>query len=146
LSIKEKEPLTYQLSQKNKEIHHKCMLAGYQLLNSAIETEFIEISKTIMTQHREHFDGSGFPQQRQGTQIHNIVYIVTLIEMFHALLSHKDYLNQKIHTPQETYEILRNQSGQRFHPKISQLFLKHFDYFIKLRVLHLKLVDKIEVV
>lgn len=133
LSIKEKKPLTYQLLQKDKEIHHKCMVAGYQLLDNALQTEFIKISKIIITQHKEHFDGSGFPQQRQTTQVHNIAYIVAIVEVFNALLSQKDYLNQKIHTPQETYNIIKEQSSQRFHPQISKLFLEHFDYFIQLR-------------
>jgi len=86
-----------------------------------------------MIQHREHFDGSGFPKQRQSQQIHNLAYIVAIVETFMALLSNENYINKKRHTPEETYEIINQQMGQRFHPKIAQLFLEHFNYFIQLR-------------
>jgi putative two-component system response regulator len=147
-SIKEKLPLNYQPSKKDKELHYKCMLASYQLLDNAIETDFIRISKKIITQYNEHFDGSGFPQQRQAKQIHNFAYIVAITETFMALLSNDDYLNKKRHTTEETYEIINQQMGKRFHPKITQLFLEHFKYFIQLRekllnTLHKKEYSKI---
>lgn len=141
-SIKEKRPLTYQLSQKDKEIHHQYIIAGYQLLDNAVETEFIKIAKRIITQHQEHFDGSGFPKQQEGTQIHNIAYMVAMVETFHALLSQSTYLNQKIHSIEETYLIMKTQSGRRFHPQISKLFLEHFDYFIQLRERSLETLNK----
>ena len=133
LSQKEKVPSRYLYSEKEKELYYQSLLAGYQLLNNSIETEFIKISKKVIAQHKESFDGSGFPQQRQGKEIHNIAYIVAMAETFNALLSQSSYLNQKVHTAKETYEIFKTQSGQRFHPQITKLFLKHFDYFIQLR-------------
>ena len=133
LSQTESIPLRYQYSQKEKNLYYQSILAGYHLLNNSIETEFIKISKKIIAQHKECFNGSGFPQQRQGKEIHNIAYIVAIAETFNALLSERGYLNQKIHTSQETYEILKTQSGQRFHPQITKIFLEHFDYFIQLR-------------
>jgi len=130
---KEKVPSRYLYSEKEKELYYESLLAGYQLLNNSIETEFIKISKKVIAQHKESFDGSGFPQQRQGKEIHNIAYIVNMVETFNALLSQSSYLNQKVHTSEETYELFKTQSGQRFHPQITKLFLKHFDYFIQLR-------------
>ena len=133
ISLNEKIPLTYSSSQLIIKTHEASVLAAYQLLNSAIETNFIKIAKKVILQSKEHFDGSGFPKQKEGNEIHNIAYIVALTEAFNALLSQKAYLNQKIHTAEETYEILKADSGQRFHPKITKLFLNHFEYFIGLR-------------
>lgn len=126
-------PLRYHYSEQEKELHYRAILAGYQLFKNSIETEFIKIAKKILVQHKECFNGTGFPKQRKGQEIHNIAYIVSIVETFDALLSEKSYLNQKIHTPQETYEIIKMERGQRFHPKIAQLFLEHFNYFIQLR-------------
>ncbi len=133
LSQRENTPSRYHYSQKEKELYYQSLVAGYRLLNNSIETEFIKISKKVIAQHKECFNGSGFPQQRQAKEIHNVAYIVAMAETFNALLSQSSYLNQKIHTSQETYEIFKTQSGQRFHPQITKLFLKHFDYFIQLR-------------
>ena len=133
LSLNEKIPLLYSFSDLGKETYTDSILAGYQLLSSAVETNFIKVAKTVILQSKEHFDGSGFPKQKKEKEIHNVAYIVSLIETFNALLSQESYLNHKIHTPQETYEILKANSSQRFHPKITKLFLNHFEYFIELR-------------
>jgi response regulator RpfG family c-di-GMP phosphodiesterase len=125
--------LEYQFSTKNKKEYEQYIAASYRLLSPNIETEFVKISKKVIMQQREHFDGSGFPRQRHGNQIHNVAYIVSLVETFHALLTQKDYYNNKIHSYKETYLILKSLSGQRLHPKITKLFLEHFEYFIEIR-------------
>jgi len=133
VSLTHKIPLRYELSKEDKEVYHQSIILGYQLVNNAIETEFIQIAKRVIAQHKEHFDGSGFPQQQKEEQIHYVAYIVAIVETFDALLSEDGYYKEKIQTPEETYSILKEQSGQRFHPKITKLFLAHFDYFIQLR-------------
>ena len=133
LAINEKIPLLYSFSDLDRKTYTTSILAGYKLLNSAIETNFIKVAKTIILQSKEHFDGSGFPKQKKENEIHNVAYIVSISETFNALLSQKSYLNEKLHTPEETYELLKANSGQRFHPKITKLFLNHFEYFIELR-------------
>lgn len=133
VALEEKLPLTYSFSEFAMKTQEASILTGYQLLSSAVETNFIKIAKKVMLQSKEHYDGSGFPKQREGNEIHNVAYIVSLAEAFNALLSEEAYLNQKIHTAEETYEVLKAGSGQRFHPKITKLFLNHFEYFIGLR-------------
>ncbi len=133
VSLSTKTPSSYELLGEDREIYHQCILLGYQLVNNAIDTEFIQIAKRIIAQHKENFDGSGFPQQHQGSQIHYEAYIVAIAETFDAMLSQQGYYKQKIQTPEETYALFKAESGQRFHPKITKLFLAHFDYFIQLR-------------
>lgn len=133
LSLEEKIPSIYSFSNTLQQRHQQSIIAGYKLLSAAIETDFIKVAKKIILQSKEHFNGSGFPKQQRGSQIHNVAYIVSLVETFNALLSKKEYLNQKIHTAKETYDLLKTESGERFHPKITELFLTHFEYFIGLR-------------
>jgi response regulator RpfG family c-di-GMP phosphodiesterase len=125
--------LEYHFSTKSKREYKRYISASYRLLSLNIETEFMKISKKIIMQQREHFDGSGFPRQREGEQIHKVAYIVSLVETFHALLTQKDYYNNKIHSNIETYHILKSLSGQRLHPQITKLFLENFEYFIEAR-------------
>ena len=81
--------LEYEFSTKSQKEYEQYMAASYRLLSLNIETEFVKISKKIIIQQREHFDGSGFPRQRHGNQIHKVVYIVSFVETFNALLSQK---------------------------------------------------------
>ncbi|MBU1668808.1 response regulator [bacterium] len=133
ISLSEKIPSAYQLSNQEKEIYQQCIRQGYQLLKNSIETDFIKIAKKVIAQHKEHYDGSGFPHQLKGDEIHKVAYIAAIVETFDALLSQKDYHNQKIHSTQETYDILQTQSAKRLHPQIVKLFLANFKYFIQLR-------------
>ncbi|CAA6820691.1 MAG: Response regulator receiver domain protein (CheY-like) [uncultured Sulfurovum sp.] len=134
LSFSDKKPiLEYQYSSKNKILYEKYIFLTYQLFDISVETDFIKIAKKVIIQHREHFDGSGFPNQRSGDQIHQVAYIVSLVETFDALLGQKSYYNNRIHSPIEIYNLLKAQSGQRFHPHITKIFLEHFEYFITLR-------------
>lgn len=124
--------LEYEFSSQNKILYKKYILSAYQLLDVSVETEFIQISKKVILQQREHFDGSGFPKQRHENQIHKVAYIVSLVETFDALLSQKNF-NNKIYTPKETYDFLKAEGGQRFHPQITKIFLENFENFIELR-------------
>jgi len=133
ISLPNKTPSSYELLGEDRKIYQQCIVLGYQLLNNAIDTEFIQISKQIIAQHKEHFDGSGFPRKHKEEQIHYMAYIVSIVETFDALLSQEGYYNGKIQTAEETYALIKAQSAKRFHPKISKLFLAHFEYFIKLR-------------
>ena len=134
VSLTNKIPSSYEILGEDRETYRQCILLGYQLVSNAIDTEFIQIAKRVIAQHKEHFDGSGFPQQHKGNEIHYVAYIVAIVETFDSLLSQQGYYNkQKIQTPKETYAVFKAESGQRFHPKITKLFLAHFDYFIQLR-------------
>jgi len=134
LSFNKKTPhLEYTFSSQNQKAYEAYIAASYRLVDLNIETEFVKIAKTVILQQREHFDGSGFPKKRTGDQIHKVAYIVSLVETFNALLTDKNYHNHKIHSNKETYLILKSLSGQRLHPQITELFLEHFDYFVKIR-------------
>ena len=126
-------PLCFDYSKENQEEYQKYIFTTHELLNNTIETEFIKVVKKMVMQHKEHYDGSGFPNRLKGKEIHNIAYIVDLVETFHLLLSKKEYFNNKIYSSKETYEILKRETSKRFHPQITKLFLAHFDYFIQLR-------------
>jgi len=125
--------LEYQFSMKSQKEYEQYIATSYRLLDLNIETEFVKISKKVIMQQREHFDGSGFPRQRHGNQIHKVAYIVSLVETFNALLTQKDFYENKIHSYKETYLILASLSGQRLDPQITKLFLEHFEYFKEVR-------------
>ncbi|MCK4441731.1 MAG: response regulator [Sulfurovaceae bacterium] len=112
--------------QKNKKTDYQYLIAGYTLINSSIDTEFIKTTKQIMTQYKEHFDGSGFPKHIKENEIYISAYIVSIIEAFDDLCSNLD-------TKKDIRDSLKVGEAKIFHPKITKLFLTHFDYFFELR-------------
>jgi len=115
------------VSQKDdKKTEYQYLLSGYSLINNSIDTEFIKVTKQIMTQYKEHFDGTGFPKQRKENEIYISAYIVSIVEAFDDLCS---TLNSK----KDIRDSLKAKEAKIFHPKITKLFLTHFDYFFELR-------------
>lgn len=136
---KAKVSLKYDFSKEEAKAYEAYMVRSYHLVALNIQTEFLKISKKVILQQREHFDGSGFPKKRSGDEIHKVAYIISLVETFNALLTQKDYYKNRIHTPQEVAMILESLSGKRLEPQITKLFLEYFDYFIELRE---RVIDK----
>jgi len=110
----------------NKKTEYQYLLSGYSLINNSIDTDFIKVTKQIMTQYKEHFDGTGFPKQRKENEIYISAYIVSIIEAFDDLCS---TLNSK----KDIRDSLKAGEAKIFHPKITKLLLTHFDYFFELK-------------
>jgi len=105
--------------------YKESIIAGYKLLNTFVETDFIRLSKRIMVQHKEHFDGTGEPQQLQDKEIHLFVYLVSIMELFDEISETMEH--------QEIYDFLTSKSNSLLHPNLINIFLKNLNYFIKLR-------------
>ncbi len=114
-------------------IYKDSIIAGYKLLNTFVETKFIRLSKRVMVQHREHFDGTGYPQELKDKEIHILAYIVSIVEAFELLSSNDSYKGILCKDRDEIYRFLELKSGTYFHPKVTDIFLKNFDYFNELR-------------
>jgi len=110
----------------NKKTEYQYLLSGYSLINSSIDTDFIKVTKQIMTQYKENFDGTGFPKQRRENEIYISAYIVSIVEAFADLCSTLD--NKK-----DIRDSLKAKEGKIFHPQITKIFLAHFEYFFELR-------------
>jgi len=114
------------LLKDNKKTEYQYLLSGYSLINNSIDTDFIKVTKQIMTQYKEHFDGTGFPKQRKENEIYISAYIVSIVEAFDDLCS-------TLESKKDIRDSLKAGEGKIFHPKITKLFLTHFDYFFELR-------------
>lgn len=130
------------IKEENQESYKESIIAGYRLLNSFIETDFIRLSKRIMVQHQEHFNGTGYPQELRDREIHILAYIVSIIEAFEILSLKQSYKGTVCSNRDEVYSFLKEKSGSYFHPKVTALFLKNFDYFSNLREKSIKKKQK----
>ncbi len=76
----------------------------------------------IIQFHHEKWDGSGYIKGLKGNEIPLEAQIVSLMDVYIALISDKVYKNGFTH--QEAVNIIRDSSGMQFQPRLVQAFLK----------------------
>jgi HD-GYP domain-containing protein (c-di-GMP phosphodiesterase class II) len=88
--------------------------AGFEVLqaNSAISAEILD----AVRHHHEFLDGSGYPDALCAESISDIVRILTISDIFAALIEHRTY---KPTMPREkAYEILQGMHGKLEKPLV----------------------------
>lgn len=93
---------------------------GYDMIKST--TGASETDALVALQHHERQDGTGYPYNLYGNQIHDFSRIVAVADVFHAMTSKRSYRN-----PSPFYHILREMHDNRFgafDPKVISVFLE----------------------
>lgn len=75
----------------------------------------------IAYQHHENFDGTGYPRSLKGEEIHEYARIVSIANMYDALISDRTF--RKGFLPHEAYELLMTLSHKYLDSKILDIFL-----------------------
>ena len=89
--------------------------AGYEILkcSAGISLEILD----AVRHHHEYLDGSGYPDAIGGASISDIVRMLTISDIFAALIEHRSY---KPTTPREqAYEIIRGMRGKLEGPLVA---------------------------
>lgn len=71
-------------------------------------------------QHHESYDGSGFPRQLQGENIHLFAAITGVANFYDNVISHP--IPEKRLYPYQALEVILAESGRSFHPEIVKAF------------------------
>jgi putative nucleotidyltransferase with HDIG domain len=88
--------------------------AGYEVLkgNAGVSSEILD----AVRHHHEYLDGSGYPDKLCAPGISDIVRILTIADIFAALIEHRNY---KPTMPREkAYEIIRSMRGKLEGPLV----------------------------
>lgn len=96
-------------------------LIGHELLSDS-QNRFVQMSATIALRHHERYDGSGYPDGLRGEEIPLVARIVTVADVFDALISPRPY--KRAWTMDEAIGYLREQSGKLFDPKCVDALLR----------------------
>lgn len=110
-------------------------LSGTHLISEG-ETQLI---KNIVRHHHEHFDGSGLPDALCNESIPLEARIVTLADVFDALLSRRAY--KPAWDIDRVVEYVEQQTGKMFDPDCVDVLLNNLDLFIEIRRKYLDKVD-----
>jgi HD-GYP domain-containing protein (c-di-GMP phosphodiesterase class II) len=95
----------------------------------------LKVAHDIALGHHEKWDGSGYPHQRQGEEIPLAARIVTIVDVFDALVSARPY--KPAFNYREALAILRYGDeritpSRHFDPALHEVFLTHYDRFTEI--------------
>lgn len=93
---------------------------GYELLKDS-QNRFIQAGAKIALHHHERYDGSGYPSGIAGTDIPIEARVVTVADVFDALISPRPY--KKAWPIEEALAYIEGQSGKMFDPECVQALL-----------------------
>jgi putative nucleotidyltransferase with HDIG domain len=79
----------------------------------------------IVSQHHEHFDGSGYPNGLAGSEIDIKARILAVADVYDAMTSPRPYRDGV--EPSEVVEVIRTNVGSHFDPEVVSAFLRVID-------------------
>jgi putative nucleotidyltransferase with HDIG domain len=109
----------YTIMQRHAEI-------GYHMLADS-KRPLLQAAAEIAHQHQEKWDGSGYPRQLAGEDIHLYGRIVALADVFDALLSRRCY--KESWDIQDVIGYIKEQRARHFDPTLANLLLDNIDEF-----------------
>jgi len=103
---------------------------GHTILSQKT-TPLLKLAAEIALTHHEKYNGFGYPHGVSGDEIPLSGAIVAVVDVFDALLSERPY--KQAFSLEKTLEILKNDSGTHFNPKIVEIFFKYIDEIVSIR-------------
>ena len=118
------------LSQEEFEIIKTHTIIGGKLLSDS-KSDILKMAKQIALCHHEKYNGTGYPKGLLNNQIPLAARIVAVVDTFDALTSKRPYKDP--YPPEMALEIIKKERGEHFDPYITDLFVEHFEEFLKVR-------------
>lgn len=82
---------------------------------------------TIIAQHHERFNGTGYPYGLKGDEIHSISRLFAIADVYVAMTSHRPHRSG--FPPHMVLADILKLSGTLFDPKMAEFFIKHIGVF-----------------
>ncbi|WP_448376486.1 HD domain-containing phosphohydrolase [Fervidobacterium sp.] len=120
------------LSDEEFEIMKKHTVIGYNILSS-VEHPLFALASNIALYHHENWDGTGYPKGLKGEDIPLEGRIVSLVDVYDALLSDRVY--RPAWSEAEALKFIKENCGKKFDPKVCNVF---FDNYEELRKLYFR--------
>lgn len=93
-------------------------------------SSFLSIAKEIAYSHHERWDGNGYPEGLSGSQIPLSARIMSVADVYDALISRRVYKPPMTH--EQATEIILKGRGTQFDPQIVDAFEKLQEQFIQI--------------
>ena len=99
----------------------------HEILNGVTDDDYLSFASDIATYHHEWWDGSGYPEGLKGEVIPLSARIMAIADVYDALISKRCYKDAM--PIEKAFEIIKEESGTHFDPKLVEVFLNHKDDF-----------------
>ena len=107
------------LTDKEYEEVKKHTVIGYNMLKDNYDIP--SPVKSIIYQHHENEDGTGYPMGVKRDKIYKLAKIVHIADVYDALISKRPY--KEAFSPEEAIKYLKNNSGSMFNKKFVDIFI-----------------------
>lgn len=104
----------------------------YEMLKHS-KRDILKASAIVAREHHEKWDGSGYPRGLSGENIHIYGRITAIADVFDALAHDRVY--KKAWNLEEIYDLLKEEKGKHFDPKLIDIFFNNLDKFLKIKEL-----------
>jgi putative two-component system response regulator len=98
------------------------------------EAAFLAVAKQIAQSHHERWDGHGYPQGLSGTQIPLSARIMSVADVFDALISDRVY--KRAFSFETAFDMIVADAGTRFDPDIIAAFRECFGRLVQIASSH----------
>jgi len=107
---------------------------GANMLEGADRFPVLKAGYTIVLEHHEKYDGSGYPNGIKGRNIHLYARIITIADVFDALSSRRCYKEPM--ALEKVLSIMKNDSGTHFDPELLNIFLTNIEKFLEIKEIY----------
>lgn len=113
------------LTEEEFEIMKKHSRHGYEML---LETgKFSDDILFGILHHHEKVNGCGYPENLKGDEIHEYAKIVSICDIYHALISKRAYKDKS--NPLRVADYLKHESFNTLDPHLTHIFLENISTF-----------------
>lgn len=113
---------------------------GAQILQRSLQRighdPFLELAYQVARWHHDRWDGEGYPDGLQGDAIPLAARIMSVADVYDALISRRPYKEPMTH--EDALSLIKEDSGKRFDPEVVEAFLSVED---EVREITRRLVD-----
>lgn len=118
------------LNEQEWEIMQSHTTIGYSILSNS-QSKYMQMGAVIALYHHERFDGQGYPNGLSGTDIPLIARIVTVADIYDALVSVRPY--KEAWSSVKAVQYLQKQAGTQLDPNCVQAFCKRITEIIQIQ-------------
>lgn len=118
------------LTDKERSIIEAHTLIGYDILKNS-ERRIIKAASIIALQHHENWDGSGYPGGLKGDEIHLYARIVSLVDVFDALICDRVY--RKAYDVDYIKHYFEKNKGIGFDPELVTILLDKINILVRIK-------------
>ena len=103
---------------------------GYDMLKYS-NRPLLKMAAIVAYEHHEKYNGTGYPNQLKGENIHIYGRITALADVFDALGSARVY--KPAWDDERIFSMFKEERGEHFDPKLMDIFFEHLDEFLQIR-------------